>query len=106
MSEKTKKPNFKSQLLEAHVRLRVMPKGEDGSVTTSLARHGAYEVRLHEPPQDVGLSGDVLFRIELFDHSTRTVVEDYSCNLVEDAATALERLIDRAKRLAGGEASS
>jgi hypothetical protein len=106
VSEKTKKPHFESQLLEAHVKLRVMSRGKDGSVTTSLARHGAYEVRLYEPPQDVGLSGDVLFRIELFNHSTRTVVEGYSCNLVEDAATALARMIDRANQLADGEASS
>jgi hypothetical protein len=102
--EKSRTPNFEAQLLEAHVRLRAMPKRKDGSATATLARHGANEVRLHEHPADVVLSGEALFRLELFDHRTQTTVENYAGNDLEDAATALERLVNRAKQLANDEA--
>ncbi len=70
-----------------------------------LARHGSYEVRLHEYPADVVLSGEPLFQLELFAHHTQTALESYAGNDLENAATALERLINRAKQLAEDEAS-
>ena len=91
--------NLEAQLIQAHVKLQLVTRGEDDSRTATLQRFGAYEVRLVEPSRAAPSSG-FLFCIELFDHHRRRLIDSVGSYVLEDAATATEHLIARAKEKA------
>ena len=97
LSKRSCKTNLESRLLEAHVKLRLVSQCEDGSATTTLARHGSYEVRLYEPPHDFS-AGDFLFWIELFDHDCQVSLDSRGTYILEDAVSAAEHLIAQARQ--------
>jgi len=88
--------NLESQLIQAHVKLQLVAGGEDDSRSATLLRFGAYEVRLVEPSRAAPSSG-FLFRIELFDHHRRLLIDSVGSYVLEDAVTVTEHLIARAK---------
>jgi hypothetical protein len=92
--------SLEALLLQAHVKLRLVSQYEDGSATTTLARHGPYEVRLYEPPHEF-LAGDFLFWIELFDHDCQASLDSRGSYILEDAVNAAEYLIAQAKQFSG-----
>ena len=92
LSKPPYRKNLETQLLQAHVKLRLASKHGHGLVTATLARHGSYEVRMYEPPHD-----EFLFWIELFDHNIQFSIDSYGRHVLEDAVVAADDLIAQAK---------
>jgi hypothetical protein len=95
------KPRSKSlewQIIQSYVWVLRAPQDTDGYKTCALARHGAYEVRLIEPSQ---LPDGVRkpFWIELFDHDQKMILDSFSSDDLEEAATIAGALIAEAKYL-------
>jgi hypothetical protein len=71
---------------------------EPGSKSVSVARYGAYEVRLLQVVQ--GSSADpFIFWIELFDHKRRISLDSGSAKNLEKALGVAEELISHAEQL-------
>jgi hypothetical protein len=87
-----------NRLSQAYVRLLLMPEGTDGSRTVSLARYGAYEVRLvefsHGPASD-----DSSFWVRLHRRGIHTSLDSCWCDDLDDAETAAEHFVSRAMQL-------
>jgi hypothetical protein len=90
------KMTLEARLVQAHVMLQVISKNEHGSKFVSLARHGAYEVRLVEPAVS---PVNFLFWIELFDCSDQVSVDSGGANDLEEAATIADEFAVRATEL-------
>jgi len=87
--------NLELRILQLYVWELMAKRFVDGCRTASLARYGAYEVRLVELLQD--LQGDsVPFWIELFDHTSDATIDSCGGGLDEVAVVA-ELLISQAK---------
>ena len=86
------------RIVQSYVWVLRAPKDIDGLQSASLARHGAYEVRLIEPsgmPQ-----GDSMpFWIELFDHKNKFGLDSYGGHDIEEAVVAAEDMISEAELL-------
>jgi hypothetical protein len=96
LSERSDRMILEAQLIQAHVKLQLATRSEDDSRTATLVRLGGYEVRLVEPSRASPASG-FLFWIELFDHHRRLSIDSVGSDVLEDAVTATEHLIARAK---------
>ena len=96
LSERSDRMILEAQLIQAHVKLQLVTRGEDDSRTATLLRLGAFEVRLVEPSRSAPSSG-FLFWIELFDHHRRLSIDSVGSYVLEDAVTAAEHLIALAK---------
>jgi hypothetical protein len=96
LSGRSDRTILEAQLIQAHVKLQLVTRGEDDSRTATLLRLGPYEVRLVEP-SPTGPSSGFLFWIELFDHHQRMSIDSVGCYVLEDAVIATEHLIARAK---------
>jgi hypothetical protein len=87
-----------SRLSQAYIRLLLIPESTDGSRTVSLARYGAYEVRLvefsHSPASD-----DSSFWIRLHRRGIQCSLDSCWCDDLDDAETAAEHFLSRAKQL-------
>lgn len=87
-----------SRLSQAYVRLLLIPESTDGSRTVSLARYGAYEVRLveffHSPACD-----DSSFWIRLHRRGLQSSLDSCWCDDLDDAEVAAEHFASRAKQL-------
>lgn len=87
-----------SRLSQAYVRLLLIPESMDGSRTVSLARYGAYEVRLvefsHGPASD-----DSSFWIRLHRRGVQSSLDSCWCDDLDDAETTAEQFLSRAKQL-------
>jgi DNA polymerase III psi subunit len=70
----------------------------DGQRTVSLARHGDFEVRLIELPQDPQ-SDDIPLWIELFEHVNSTTLDSCSGHDLAHIAVAAEAFISQARDL-------
>ena len=89
--------SLERRIVQSYVWVLRAPKTIDGLQTASLARHGAYEVRLIEPS---GLpNGDSMpFWIELFDHKHKFGLDSCGGDDLEKAAVAAEDMIAEAER--------
>jgi hypothetical protein len=70
----------------------------DGQRTVSLARHGAFEVRLIELPPDSD-SDNIPLWIELFEHGGSTTLDSCGGYDLEHIAVAAEAFISQARDL-------
>jgi hypothetical protein len=66
--------------------------------TVSLARHGAYEVRLFELSRKMQTGAEQLW-LELFDHYQKHAIDSYSGRTLVDITAAAESLCSNAKYL-------
>ena len=64
-----------------------MPE-DSPEASVSLASIGNYEVRMLASPA-VDLDSAPLFWLELFDHVTKTSVDSFQCNKIEDAVLCI-----------------
>jgi hypothetical protein len=87
---------LETRLAQAYVMLLVIPKDEHDSKSVSLARYGAYEVRLVEP---LSASNIFVFWIELFDHSCQVSIDSGGAEDFEEAVATAEYLVSRAEEL-------
>jgi hypothetical protein len=94
-----------SKLSRAYVSLALIPEGADGSRTVSLARFGAYEVRLVEFPQSPAADTPPI-RVGLYRRDTHSPLDSRPCDDLDAAAAAAEHLIVRARQLYGTHANS
>ena len=92
---------LETRLVQAHVLLKVTPRDGRGSKFASLARYGAYEVRLVEA-SPLFSSTDFAFRLELFDHRLKAPIETNGTEDLEDAVSIAEELVGRAAQLSSG----
>jgi hypothetical protein len=86
------------RLNNAYVGLPLVPTCSDGSKTITLKRYGDYEVRLIDFSQ-AGSTADGLFWLELYCHMTRSSLDNYRCDDLDDAEAAADYLVLRAKQL-------
>lgn len=86
------------QIMQMYVCPLVAPEHIDGQQTLSLARHGPFEVRLIELPQDPR-SDSIPLWIELFDHRSNTTLDSRRGCELRDTAVAAEALISQARDL-------
>jgi hypothetical protein len=100
-SRKGRRP-VAGHLRRAYVALFLAPKGKDGTRTISLARYGAFEVRLIELP-DYHSSDASPSWLELYRHDTNTSVDSYRCDELDEAETAAEHLVSSASELSASE---
>jgi hypothetical protein len=86
------------RLLRAYRALFVVPAGDDGTRCVPLARFAAYEVRLLELTDD---APDRLppLPVELYAHDDASTLDTCSLHELEDAVTAVDRLVARACEL-------
>jgi len=91
-----RKMTLETRLAQAHVMLLVMSKDEHGSKSVPLARYGAYEVRLVEPPLG---STAFVFWLELFDHGCQVSIDSGGADDFEEALATAEYLASRAEDL-------
>jgi hypothetical protein len=86
------------RLSKAYVSLAFMRERDDHSRAATLAWCGAYEVRLVEFTQSEP-AGECLFWLELYCHVTKTSLDSYRCDNLDDAEAAVDHLISCAKQL-------
>jgi hypothetical protein len=93
-----KKRPLLSRLNQAYISLALIPEDTDGSRTVSLARYGAYEVRLVEFPPS--LASDAFpFWLKLYRRDLRTSLDSRCCQDLDHAEAVAEHLVSRAKQL-------
>jgi hypothetical protein len=94
-------PRVKSlerQIIQSYIWVLRATPDETGCKTRTLARRGAYEVRLFEPSQMP--QGDIIsFWLELFDHKRKVTLNSYGSDDLEQAAATAALLISEAERL-------
>ena len=91
-------PLSEQRFIGAYLALFLSATQEDGSKTVTIARFGAYEVRLIEfadgPCPDVPL-----LWLELYRHDTRIGLDSFRCEDFDDAVVAADLFTARAKTL-------
>jgi hypothetical protein len=86
------------RLNQGYISLLLAPKNTDGSCTVSLARYGAYEVRLVELAHDADSDGSSLW-LRLYDRESRSSLDNHRCDDLDHAEILVEHLLSRAMRL-------
>jgi hypothetical protein len=86
-----------SRLQQAYVAL-MFAEESDGSRVKTVARYGAFEVRLVEL-RHARTGDDTLFWIELYRHDTQTSLDSCRCDDLDHAEAALQYLVSCARRL-------
>lgn len=86
------------KILQSYVLVLRVQKNVHGNRVCTLERHGAYEVRLIDPPQ-IARVDTIPFWIELFDHNASLTLDSYGGHDLEAAAIAADALISRARML-------
>jgi hypothetical protein len=87
-------------LNQGYISLLLAPKHADGSCAVSLARYGAYEVRLVELAHDADDDGSSLW-LRLYDRDSRASLDNRRCDDLEHAELLMEHLLSRAMQLHG-----
>jgi hypothetical protein len=91
-------PLTEARLIRAYLNLFVVPRGQDGSRTTTLARFGGYEVRLFELAHD--LVADTLpLWMELYAHDSGGTLDSFGCDDFEAAVRVADEFMTCAKAL-------
>jgi len=80
-----------SIVVEAYLRLPLLPRQRDGSLVAPLKRLGDCELRLIECV--AATPAEPVLRVELLDLRTRTAIESRACEEVEDAVAAFQAMI-------------
>lgn len=93
------------RLYQAYVALMLAPEGKDGARTVTLARYGAFEVRLTEF-RTRGAADVSSLRIELRRRDTRSLHEAAHFDDLLDAEPVVERFMARARELHEAQAGS
>lgn len=91
------KPTPAGAFEPGHISLLLAPKNPDGSCIVSLARYGAYEVRLVELAQ--GHDDDSSLWLRLYDRDSRASLDDRHCDDLAHAEILVEHLLSRAMQL-------
>jgi hypothetical protein len=86
------------RLYQAYVRLLLTPENTDGSRAVSLARYGAYEVRLVEFPRGSAAESCSLW-LRLYDRDIRSSLDSRLCDDLDHAESLAEHLLSRARQL-------
>jgi hypothetical protein len=86
------------QFVAAYLSLFLVRPGADQSKTASLARFGAYEVRLIEFTVEQSEDGPMLW-VELYAHDTRSSLDSFRCDDLDEAVTGADELVARARAL-------
>jgi hypothetical protein len=89
---------LEAKLIEAHAELELSQQSADISALATLARLGAFEVRLIVP-SDVAPTGEARFWMELYDHDRQLSIDSVGDRVLKDAVIAAEDLIERATTL-------
>lgn len=92
------KMDIEARLVRAHVELYVRRRDERASNSVSVARYGAYEVRLLQVVQG-SCAHPFIFWIELFDHNRGVSLDSGSAENLEKALGVAEELVSHAERL-------
>jgi len=87
-----------SRVYQGYVGLALVPMSTNGSRTITLARYGAFEVRLVES-QLVSARHASDLRIELYHRDARSIVDSQPCQDLEDAEDIAEYFLSGAKAL-------
>jgi hypothetical protein len=91
-------PLTEARLIRAYLNLFLVPRGQDSSKTTTLARFGSYEVRLFEPAHDLAAETLPLW-MELYAHGSRSTLDSFGCDDFEAAVRVADEFMTRAKAL-------
>jgi hypothetical protein len=86
------------RIIRAYLALYLVPPGDDGARTVSLARFGAYEVRLVEVTPDLSAEIPPLW-LELYAHGIGSSLDSCGCDEFEDAVLVAAELVAQAKEL-------
>ena len=86
------------QFIRAYLSLFLLPAKADGCKTASLARFGNHEVRLIEFAEESCPDVPLLW-VELYRHDTRTGLDSFRCEDIEEAVSAADMFIAHAKAL-------
>jgi hypothetical protein len=93
------------RLYQAYVAIMLAPEGKNGARTVSLARYGAFEVRLTE--FRTGRAADASsFWLELYRHDARASLDGCYFGDLLDAETVVEHFMLRAGELHEAHAGS
>ena len=87
-----------NRLYGAYVSLTLAPKNASGDRIVSVARFGAFEVRLVELANRPETAGPD-FWIELFRHDAQWSLDSYRCHDLDEGEPITHRLISDAKEL-------
>jgi hypothetical protein len=85
-------------LIQAYLKLFLVPAGDDGTKTITLARLGPYEMRLIEFSPDASGSHFPVW-LELYAHDARCTVDSCGCCELDEAVAIAEEFISHARRL-------
>jgi hypothetical protein len=86
------------RILQLYIWALSRNKGVDGVRTATVARYGAYEVRLVEPMLDPQVD-TIPFWVELFDHKSAVTIDSCGGRDFEETAAGTAGLISQASRL-------
>jgi hypothetical protein len=89
---------LEAKLIEAHAELKLTQQSADISAVATLARLGAFEVRL-VALSHVAPPGEGRFWMELYDHDRQLSIDSVGDRVLKDAVVAAENLIERATTL-------
>jgi hypothetical protein len=78
-------------LLQAYTRLPLPPQQDDGSRMAIISHSGILQVRLSEYPAKH--ARELPLWIELYDTSALSCVESFGCAEIEDALSAVARMV-------------
>ena len=87
---------LEQKILRSYVFVLRVNKNAQGYRASTLERHGAYEIRLIDPPE-MTQCDTIPFWIELFDHNTKAAVDSCGGYDLEAVAIAADAFITRAK---------
>jgi len=89
------------RILQLYIWALSRDKGVDGFRTATVARYGAYEVRLVESTLDPQVDS-IPFWVELFDHRCAATIDSCGGHDIEETAAGTAALISQASRLYHG----
>jgi hypothetical protein len=89
------------RILQLYIWALSRSKGVDGFRTATVARYGAYEVRLVESMLDPQVD-TIPFWVELFDHRSADTIDSCGGHDFEETAAGTAALISQANRLYHG----
>ncbi len=85
------------RIARAYVRLSCIPE-DDSVASVSLISIGNCEIRMFRG-RGADSGGMPLFWLELFNHSTKTSVDGFSCHKIKEAASIFDDFVAQANRL-------
>ena len=98
MPKTSKRAELEAKLIEAHSELKLARQGAALSAVATVARLGAFEVRLIVQSH-VAPTGELRFWMELYDHDRQLSIDSVGDRVLRDAVIAAEDLIERATAL-------